>query len=232
MENNSKRTLILSIIGILVLVIAVVGVSFAMFTFSGTGTKENILRTGTVSVAFDSTTENNSIEITNQYPEDDTTGMADTNNETTFTVEGDFGGNTTMSVNYEVGLSDITTTPASGATIGDNYVKVAIQKNSTYVKGSAAAGVLISSFASDHGPLNLIDSYYVTNGTLTNGDLTDTFTVKAYLADTYDLPDDPANSTSPEVSGGTVSNNSGTLHKKTSKSETYSFKVKVVASQA
>ncbi|MBQ6547185.1 MAG: hypothetical protein IJL74_04230 [Bacilli bacterium] len=232
MENNSKRTLILSIIGILVLVIAVVGVSFAMFTFSGTGTKENVLKTGTVTVAFDDNTENNTIEITNQYPEDDTTGMSDSNNETTFTVEGDFGGNTTMSVNYEVGLSDITTTPASGATIGDNYVKVAIQKNSSYVKGSASGGVLISSFASDSGPLNLIDSYYITNGTLTDGDLTDTFTVKAYLANTYDLPDDPANSTAPEVTGGQVNNNSGTLHKKTSKSETYSFKVKVVAAQA
>ena len=232
MENNSKRTLILSIIGILVLVIAVVGVSFAMFTFSGTGTKENVLKTGTVSINFDDETDDNNIEITNQYPEDDTTGMADTNNETEFTVEGDFGGNTTMSVNYEVGLSDITTTPASGATIGDNYVKVAIQKNNTYVKGSASGGVLISSFASDAGALGLIDSYYVTNGTLSDGHLTDTFKVKAYLANTYTLPADPANSTSPEVDGGTVNNASGTIHKKTSKAETYSFKVKVVASQA
>ena len=48
MDNNNKKTLILSIIGILVLVIAVVGVSFAMFTFSGTGTKENVLKTGTI----------------------------------------------------------------------------------------------------------------------------------------------------------------------------------------
>lgn len=231
-NNNNKKTLILSIIGILVLVIAVVGVSFAMFTFTGTGTKENVLKTGTVSVAFDDSTENNNIEITNQYPEDDATGMADTNNETTFTVEGDFGTNTTMSVNYEVGLSDITTTPTTGATIGDNYVKVAIQQNSTYVKGSATGGVLISSFASDAGPLGLIENHYVTNGTLSNGHLTDTFKVKAYLADTYDLPTDNANSTNPEAENGTLDNNGGTLHKKTSASETYSFKVKVVAAQA
>ena len=228
MENNNKRTLILSIIGILVLVIAVVGVSFAMFTFSGTGTKENVIKTGSISIDFDDTTENHKIEITNQYPESDTTGMADTGNETTFTVKGDWG-SSPMTVNYEVGLSDITTTPATGATIGDNYVKVAIQKNDTYVKGTAAGGVLISTFAADHGPLNYIDSYYVTNGTLTNGDLTDTFKVKAYLSDTYDLPDDPSKSTAPEVTGGTVNNQSGAHHQKTSKSETYSFKVKVVA---
>ena len=203
-----------------------------MFTFSGTGTKENVLRTGSVSINFDNETDENKIEITNSYPEDDATAMADTSNETEFTVEGDFGDNTTMSVNYEVGLSDITTTPATGATIGDNYVKVAIQKNDTYVKGSASGGVLISSFASDHGALNLIQDHYVTNGTLNNGNLTDTFKVKAYLADTYEFPGDTANSTSPEVSGGTLNNNSGTLHKKTTASETYSFKVKVVAAQA
>ncbi len=233
MDNNNKRTLILSIIGILVLVIAVVGVSFAMFTFSGTGTKENILKTGTISVSFDNTTSGNKIEITNQYPESDATGMADANNQTTFTVQGDFGGNTTMSVDYEVGLSDITTTPATGATISDNYVKVAIQKNSTYVKGTASGGVLISSFAADHGPKNLIDSYYVTNGTLTNGDLTDTFTVKAYLADTYDLPTDAANSDTENGGNLTIPQQDGSAqHKKTSKSETYSFKVKVVAAQA
>lgn len=233
MENNQKKTLILSIIGILVLVIAVVGVSFAMFTFSGTGTKENVLRTGSISVDFNNATKTNHIEITNQYPESDAVGMADTNNETTFTVQGDFGGNTTMSVNYEVGLSDITTTPASGARIGDNYVKVAIQQNSTYVKGTASGGVLISSFASDHGPLNLIDSYYVTNGTLTSSDLTDTFTVKAYLADTYDLPTDAANSDTENGGNLTIPQQDGSAqHKKTSASETYSFKVKVVAAQA
>ena len=41
MEN--KKTLILSIIGILVLVIAVVGVSFAMYSFTGTGSKTHLM---------------------------------------------------------------------------------------------------------------------------------------------------------------------------------------------
>ena len=67
---------------------------------------------------------------------------------------------------------------------------------------------------------------------MNNGNLTDTFTVKAYVSDAYDLPADTANSTSPEVSGGTLNNNSGSLHKKQTASETYSFKVKVVAQQA
>ena len=232
-NNNNKKTLILSIIGILVLVIAVVGVSFAMFTFTGTGTKENILKTGTISVNFDNDTKENKIEITNQYPEDDTTCMAHNNNEKTYTVECHLGTNTTMSVNYEVGLSDITTTPTTGATIGDNYVKVAIQKNSTYVKGSATGAVLISSFASDAGSLGLIRDHYVTNGTLSNGHLTDTFKVKAYLADTYDLPTDAAKSDTGNAGNLEIPQQDGSArHIKTSASETYSFKVKVVAAQA
>lgn len=237
MENNNKKTLILSIIGILVLVIAVVGVSFAMFTFTGTGTKENILKTGTISVAFSDETEGNKIEITNQYPEDDTTGIADENNDTTFTVQGDWG-SSPMTVNYEVGLSDITTTPATGATIGDQYVKVQIMKGSEYIKGTATTGVTIASFAADHGPLNLIDSYYVTNGTLQNeagqtAHLSDTFTVKAWVSDAYDLPTDAANSDTENQGNLTIPQQDGSAqHKKTSASETYSFKVKVVAAQA
>ena len=228
MENdNRKKTLVLSIIGILVLVIAVVGVSFAMFTFSGTGTKENVIKTGSVSINFDNTTIGNKIEIANKYPMADDVGMAQADNQTTFTVEASWG-NSPMTINYEVGLSDI----SAGTTLTDQYVKVAIQKNDTYVKGTASGGVTIASFASDSGPLNLIESYYVTNGTLNNSNLTDTFKVRVYVSDQYELPSDTANSTNPEVIGGQVNNNSGSLHKKTSKSETYSFKVCVKAQQA
>lgn len=230
MENNNKKTLILSIVGILVLVIAVVGVSFAMFTFSGTGTKENVIKTGTITVDFDDATKENKIEISNKYPMDDATGMSQTDNTKTWTVEGNWG-TSPMVVNYEVGLSDITTTP-EGGTLTENYVKVAIQKNDTYVIGSANGGVLISTLATEKGPLNLIKDHYVTNGTLENGHLKDTFKVKTYVADTYDLPDDAANSTSPEVTGGTLNNNDGTKHQKTSKANTFSFKIHVVAQQA
>lgn len=229
-QSNQKKTLILSIIGILVLVIAVVGVSFAMFTFSGTGVKENILRTGTISVDFDTATKQNKIEITNQYPESDATGAnpTDTSNETTFTVEGSWG-SSPMTVNYEVGLSDI----SAGSTLTAQYVKFNFQKNGSYVKGSATTGVTVASIASTAGPKPLISSYYITNGTLTNGDLTDTFKVKAWVSDAYDLPVDAANSDTENGGSKVITQQDGSAkHIKTSKSETFSFKVKVVAEQA
>ena len=49
--NNSKQT-VLSIVGIAILVIAVVGVSFAFFTYSRQGERNNLITTG--SIAFDS----------------------------------------------------------------------------------------------------------------------------------------------------------------------------------
>ena len=232
MENNNKKTLILSIIGILVLVIAVVGVSFAMFSFTGTGTKENIIKTGSITVNFDDNTIDNKITIDNKYPMTDAVGTAQNDNSTSFTVEGDWG-TQPLTVRYEVGLSDIT----PGATLTDEYVKVQITKDGSYVKGTASTGVAINDFASDVGPLNLIDSYYITNGTLQNEtgqteNMADTFVVRTWVSSDYDLPNDASKSTSPEVASGQVNNNSGTLHKKTSGSETYSFKVKVVAQQA
>lgn len=227
MENNNKKTLILSIIGILVLVIAVVGVSFAMFTFTGTGTKENIIRTGSITVDFTDGTKNNAIEITNKYPMDDTTGIAQTDNKSDLTVTANWG-TSAMTLNYEMGISNIT----PGETLSSDYIKIRVLKGSTPVVGTATTGVTISSLATTKGPLNLIDSYYLTGGTMTTSGATDDYTVQAWVADTYDLAVDNANSTSPEVASGTLDNESGTLHKKTTKSETYKFKIKVVAQQA
>ena len=56
MENNSKQA-VLSIVGIAVLVIAVVGVSFAFFTYSKEGTTNNVITTG--SIAFEITETSN-----------------------------------------------------------------------------------------------------------------------------------------------------------------------------
>ena len=82
MENN-KKTLILSIVGILVLVIAVIGVSFAMYTFTGTGTQENVIQTGTVTMSFN---PDNNFAVTNQYPMSDAKGIATNANKATILI--------------------------------------------------------------------------------------------------------------------------------------------------
>ena len=46
MENNNSKQVLFAIIGIAVLVVAVVGVSFAFFTYSRTGKTNNVITTG------------------------------------------------------------------------------------------------------------------------------------------------------------------------------------------
>ena len=219
MENN-KKTLILSIVGILVLVIAVVGVSFAMYSFTGTGTKENVITTGTVSMNFD---PDNNMTLTNKYPMSDAKGVAQEDNKVQFGVTADFS-NDAMQIKYDLGITNIT----AGDTLTSEYIKVALldADNNVLVgtKGTGAtdlkAGVTIASLQAKAGTNGLIEEYALTSGTITTSGQTDSYTLIAYVSDQYNLPTDEAQT------------GSGTTQTKATKSETYSFKVGVSAAQA
>ena len=73
MNENSSKQVLLSVLGIAVLVVAVVGVSFAFFTYSKSGTMNNQLTTGSIFFNF---SEGDAIYLTNQFPVDDTAGEA------------------------------------------------------------------------------------------------------------------------------------------------------------
>ena len=88
MNENSSKQVLLSVIGIAVLVVAVVGVSFAFFTYSKTGTANNTLTTGSIFFNF---TEGNRINLTNQFPMTNAQGeglTTATNGALTFSVVG------------------------------------------------------------------------------------------------------------------------------------------------
>ena len=98
-KNNSKQIL-LSVIGIAILIVAVVGVSFAAFTYSKVGTKINTISTGTITMSYDEIT--NGINIENAVPMTDEQGVAlnASNEKFDFTVSATIVGNTT--INYIV----------------------------------------------------------------------------------------------------------------------------------
>lgn len=226
MENDNKKTLILSIIGILVLVIAVVGVSFAMYTFSGTGTKENVIQTGTVTMNFD---PDNNFAVTNKYPMSDAQGIAQTDSKANFGVKATWG-TSQMTIVYDLGITSIT----AGATLTADYIKVALLDGNGNVlvgtkndNGSLKAGVTIASLADKAGTNNLITNYALTSGTITASGTTDSYTILAYVSDAYNLPTDADNSTTDNEGNVTRDLTS----KKTTKSETFSFKVGVKAAQ-
>lgn len=109
--NNSKQA-VLSIVGIAILVIAVVGVSFAFFTYSRNGTTNNVITTGTI--VFDSDVDTAAaLSLTNKFPQTNDDGK--TNDEYEFNVHGTIPG-TANSVYYGVFLVEGTTPSGKDAT--------------------------------------------------------------------------------------------------------------------
>ena len=71
-NGNSSKQVLLSVLGIAILVVAVVGVSFAFFTYSKAGEKNNVITTG--QIFFDFTETGDAIVLTNQFPMTKTQG--------------------------------------------------------------------------------------------------------------------------------------------------------------
>ena len=67
MEENSKQRILLSVIGVAILVVAVIGVSFAFFTYSRTGESNNVITTGNLVFHFD---DGQTITLNNHFPID------------------------------------------------------------------------------------------------------------------------------------------------------------------
>ena len=130
-DNNNSKQVLLSVLGVAILVVAVVGVSFAAFSYSKTGEKVNTITTGTITMSYSETT--NGINLTNALPMSDGVGMtlSEKNQYFDFTVSATISGNTT--INYAV-----TATKELDSTIPDTGVKVYL----TDMDGDADAQIL------------------------------------------------------------------------------------------
>ena len=84
-NNNNSKQILLSIIGIAILVVAVVGVSFAFFTYTMKGKTNNIITTGSITFEIkdpdpeDPDTDHPTIEGGNSEPKTDEEGTKDPN---------------------------------------------------------------------------------------------------------------------------------------------------------
>ena len=151
-----------------------------MYTFTGSGTKENVIQTGHIVITFNDV---NNISITNRYPETDSEGLAntDTNSQMTFTVTSDITGDT--KVNYALGITDI----QEGATLTQDYIKVYLKKGNNVVAGfTENKGELISSFK----PLyieNVMTSHVLLTDVISGSEV-HTYTLKAWIDENYKLP--------------------------------------------
>ena len=120
-EKNSSKQVLLSVLGVAILVVAVVGVSFAAFSYSKTGEKVNTITTGSITMNYAETT--NGINLTNALPMSDEQGKALSGNTDgqeeyfDFTVSANITGTTT--IDYV-----ITATKEPESTLPDTAVKV------------------------------------------------------------------------------------------------------------
>lgn len=257
MQENNKKTLILSVLGVLVLIIAVVGVSFAMYSFSATGTRENVIKTGTASLDFNGEgsctglnegvtatdyedcekkggiwTGPNTISLTNEYPKTTEEGLK--NDAATFDLKAEYSGD--MQVDYALQFVDL----KEGATLTADKIMVQVAKTTeegtTYPVGNATAGAALSTLAANTNTLTGSNGYVFDSGSFVSSG-TISYAVRAWVSDTYTLAvQNPEYSGTCSIEEHTTANACATAggtwsQTKATESETFSFKIRVVAAQ-
>ncbi len=138
-NNNNSKQVLLSVLGVAILVVAVVGVSFAAFSYSKTGEKVNTITTGTITMSYSETT--NGINLTNALPMSDGVGMtlSQENQYFDFTVSATISGTTT--INYAI----TATKEMPDSNIPDTGVKVYL----TDMDGDADSQIKAPTLVSD-----------------------------------------------------------------------------------
>lgn len=190
MENNSKQA-VLSIVGIAILVIAVVGVSFAFFTYSKEGTKNNVITTGKIEFAYE---ETNQLSLTNLFPESIDEGKD--NDTFNFTVSGTIP-TTANAVNYTVTAiagdqmyRDDNEVPTEGDTSDDTVLtRMRDSEINLYVTGD---GTIVDGY--DDGTKSAGSSatgFQIASGTINNTGVkqTHTYTMTMWVNDTVTISD-------------------------------------------
>lgn len=196
-KNNSKQIL-LSVLGIVILVIVVLGISFAFFSYTKTGSSNNVVQTGEVSLAF---TESATISLTNQFPTLDSAAViSGSNNDVTamnFSVTGYYSAST-GTIDYTIyaingdtvnnrtnRLQDseinIKLTPSSGTTLVNNYA------GPTTSSGNANP-VAVSSLSTDaNGKILAVGR--INHGTISANPQIDSYSLIMYVNDTVRISD-------------------------------------------
>ncbi len=104
MSKSKEKIIILGLI--LIMIIAVIGVSYAAFRYTGTGTKVNSITSGAIMMTY--TESDNVINMTGALPTTDATGTVRlTEGEYfDFTISSNITGN--VNINYEISAKDVT----------------------------------------------------------------------------------------------------------------------------
>ena len=181
-NNNNSKQVLLSVLGVAILVVAVVGVSFAAFSYSKTGEQVNTITTGTITMSYSETT--NGINLTNALPMSDSVGMKlnEENQFFDFTVNATITGDIT--INYA-----ITATKELDSDIPDDGVKVYL----TDMDGDADSQILAPTKVSELDVTSSDvsgapdDQFLLTSDTFSSSNSHD-YRLRMWVADDYAAP--------------------------------------------
>ena len=189
-NNNSSKQILLSVLGVAILVVAVVGISFAAFSYSKTGEVKNTITTGTITMTY--TEPTNGISLTDALPITDDAGKALKGDGKTFdfTVGATVAGTTT--INYA-----ITAVKDATSDLPDTGVKVYLTSTSGETETAVLGPKLVSQLdktvaGNDAGAP--ADQYVLKTGTYTATG-TDNYRLRMWVDSNYGQQTGNANTT-------------------------------------
>ena len=179
MEEDNSRKVFLSVLGVAILLVAVVGVSFALYSTGATG-KDNSISTGTITMSY--TEPSNGINLTNALPISDAEGksLKGEGNVFTFTVSATASG--TVTVPYEINITKET------STLADSAVAVYLTKG-TPTETEVVPKQLMSAVVTDSNKSAIREDAYklyetsvaYENGHVKTGEATTTYNLRIWV---------------------------------------------------
>lgn len=177
MEENSSRKVFLSVLGVAILIVAVVGISFAAYSFTNTGAGTNTIQTGTITMSYAEPAAGILLEDALPISDNTARSMQAAGQVFTFTVAATASG--TVAIPYEINIEKVTVTPP----LPDSSVKIELTKGTLGTETVVVAPQLMSAL------ITAANESTLRSGTYTLADVSIPFVngVAANASTTYNL---------------------------------------------
>ena len=186
-NTNSSKQILISILGVAILIVAVVGISFAAFTYVGTGQTTNTITTGTITMSYTEST--NGITLNDALPITDESGKALSaeGQYFDFTVNATIVGKGTTQLNYAITATEVTNSlPNTGVKVyltsnSDNTVELAptLVSELPQTQSGNSAGAPVGERILKSGTINTTDETV---------DQTTTYRLRMWVDQNYTAP--------------------------------------------
>lgn len=178
-DSTSKKEIIISVISVLILIIAVFGISYSIWTQTFMGSQENSINTGYISFSY-TESDTNVIEIHNAVPMADENGkkLSGNNSMFDFTVSAKYAG--VSSIGYEIYATPVV------QTLDGKYIKVYLtNQNDEAVSGFDGIVPTYDSLEDS----SIEGSKTIYKGDLTESGKTEDYRLRIWVSSDYNLPD-------------------------------------------